>query len=203
MVWKQKQGTGEILLPVDVDETPSDSVPTRRRLRAELFLHGYGIAATAGAKYARSFQMRNTSGLTDYYLFYATNNPLGLRKMKEAMWRVDETGEFTFSDATNPNQLILIGREPRFDVLAKQLNDHFRGREIALSEIEEFVLAETPFRETHYKRVLKALELSDPPGLELLAGPYGRKRGTFPSPSMRLRSLSETITPSRGSFGQF
>jgi three-Cys-motif partner protein len=160
---------------------PSD----RNRFLHDLYLRQ--LKETAGAKYARSFQMRNTSGLTDYYLFYATNNPLGLRKMKEAMWRVDETGEFTFSDATNPNQLILIGREPRFDVLAKQLNDHFRGREIALSEIEEFVLAETPFRETHYKRVLKALELSDPPGLELLAGPYGRKRGTFPPPSMKLR----------------
>ena len=42
---KQKQGTGEIPLPVDGDDTPGDTVPTRRRLRAELFLHGYGISA--------------------------------------------------------------------------------------------------------------------------------------------------------------
>src|SRR5271167_2990024 len=44
MVGKQKQGTGEIPLPVDGDETPGDSVPTHRRLRAELFLYGYGIS---------------------------------------------------------------------------------------------------------------------------------------------------------------
>ena len=131
--------------------------------------------------------MRNASGLTDYYLFYATDNLLGLRKMKEAMWRVDESGEFTFSDATNPNQLVLIGKEPRYDFLAKQLQDHFRGREVELSKIEEFVLAETPFRETHYKRVLKALEFSNPPSLNVVEGPKDRRRGTFPSPSMRLR----------------
>jgi hypothetical protein len=103
------------------------------------------------------------------------------------MWRVDESGEFTFSDATDQDQLVLIGREPRFDVLAKQLQDRFRGRVIARSEIEKFVLAETAFRETHYKRVLKELELSEPPALQVVEAPVGRKRGTFPSPSMTLR----------------
>src|SRR5215467_14868849 len=44
IVGKQKQGTSEMSLPVDGDETPGDSVPTRRRLRAELFLYGYGIS---------------------------------------------------------------------------------------------------------------------------------------------------------------
>jgi hypothetical protein len=28
----------------------------------------------------------------DYFLFFATNNELGLKKMKDAMWRVDESG---------------------------------------------------------------------------------------------------------------
>ena len=39
--------------------------------------------------------MRNAAGITDYYLFYAANSPLGLKKMKEAMWKVDVSGEFT------------------------------------------------------------------------------------------------------------
>ena len=47
----------------------------------------------AGAKYVRSFQMRNEKDGIDYYLFYATNNPVGLSRMKDAMWKVDETGE--------------------------------------------------------------------------------------------------------------
>src|SRR5271168_4337055 len=126
-------------------ELPSD----RNRFLHDLYLHQ--LKEAARAKYIRSFQMRNASGLTDYYLFYATNNLLGLRKMKEAMWRVDESGEFTFSDATDARQLLLIGKEPRYDMLEKQLRDQFRGRVIPRSEIENFVLAETPFRETHYK----------------------------------------------------
>jgi hypothetical protein len=124
---------------------PSD----RNRFLHDLYLRQ--LKEVAGAKYARSFQMRNASGLTDYFLFYATNNLLGLQKMKEAMWRVDESGEFMFSDATDARQLLLIGKEPRYDVLEKQLRDRFRGRVITRSEVENFVLAETPFRETHYQ----------------------------------------------------
>jgi hypothetical protein len=48
--------------------------------------------------------------VTDYYLFYATNELLGLEKMKEAMWKADESGEFRFSDATDPNQLVIFER---------------------------------------------------------------------------------------------
>jgi len=167
-------------------EGPQLGLPSdRNRFLHDLYLRQ--LKEVAGAKYARSFQMRNASGLTDYFLFYATNNLLGLQKMKEAMWRVDESGEFMFSDATDARQLLLIGKEPRYDVLEKQLRDRFRGRAITRSEVENFVLAETPFRETHYKRVLKALELSDPAALKVMAAPEGRKRGTFPSPSMMLR----------------
>ena len=33
---------------------------------------------------------------------------LALKKMKEAMWAADPTGEFRFSDATDPSQGILF-----------------------------------------------------------------------------------------------
>jgi hypothetical protein len=36
--------------------------------------------------------MSNSRDVTDYFLFYATNELLGLKKMKEAMWKVDESG---------------------------------------------------------------------------------------------------------------
>jgi three-Cys-motif partner protein len=159
----------------------------RNRFLHDLYL--CQLKEAARAQYVRSFQMQNASGLTDYYLFYATNNPLGLRKMKEAMWRVDESGEFTFSDATDARQLLLIGKEPRYDLLERQLRDQFRERAIPLAEIENFVLTETPFRETHYKGVLKTLEFSDPPALVVMEAPKGRRRGTFPSASMMVRFL--------------
>ena len=157
-------------------------------------LYGRQLRDAAGAKYVRSFEMRNERDVVDYHLFYATNNILGLKKMKEAMWRVDQGGEFRFSDATDPNQAVLFGNEPRFDLLQRQLIAHFRGRDASVEEIEEFVLAETAFRETHYKRqVLRPLELTEPSMIQVIDPPPGRKRGTYPErfKSMRLRFRSD------------
>ncbi|MEE9544504.1 MAG: hypothetical protein V3V55_02770, partial [Rhodospirillales bacterium] len=127
------------------------------------------------------------SDVTDYYLFYATNNLRGLQKMKEAMWKVDESGEFTFSDATDPNQLVLFGKEPQVETLRREIMGRFQGRETTVGELKEFVLAETAFRETHFRRVPKPLEMSDPPRLDVVEPPEGRKRGTYGSESLRLR----------------
>jgi three-Cys-motif partner protein len=165
------------------------SLPTpeaRNRFLHDLYVRQ--LKNAAGARYVRSFQMRNSTGLTDYYLFYATNNILGLKKMKEAMWKVDETGEFTFSDATDPNQMVLFSKEPRYELLSKLILTRFGGHEVALSAVEEFVVTETPFRETHYKQqVLKELELAQKPSVEVIDAPAGRKRGTYPYSNMKLR----------------
>jgi hypothetical protein len=57
-----------------------------------------------------------------------------------------------------------------------------------VGEIEEFVLTETAFRETHYRRqILKPLELAEPPAITVLNPPPGRRRGTFASADMRIR----------------
>ena len=139
-------------------------------------------------KYVRSFEMRNDRDVTDYYLFYATNYLLGLKKMKEAMWRVDISGEFRFSDATDPLQLVLFGDEPQFNVLKSQIVNWFQGRETTVGEVEEFVVSETAFRETHYKRqVLKTLETSQPPALIIIDPPAKRRPGDYPNPSQRVR----------------
>ncbi|HEY1934383.1 MAG TPA: three-Cys-motif partner protein TcmP [Acetobacteraceae bacterium] len=41
----------------------------------------------AGAKYVRSFEMRNERNVSDYFLYFASNNLLGLAKMKELCGR--------------------------------------------------------------------------------------------------------------------
>lgn len=153
-------------------------------------LYARQLNEVAGARYVRSFQMRNDRDVTDYYLFYGTNNLRGLAKMKEAMWRVDESGEFSFSDATDPNQMVLFTKEPQFDLLRQQITARFGGRQICVGEIEEFVLASTAFRETHYKRqILRPMELSDPPEIAVVAPPPKRKRGTYGDKSLRIQFL--------------
>ena len=158
----------------------------RNRQLHDLYLSQ--LRDSAGMKYVRSFEMRNDRDVTDYYLFYATNNMLGLKKMKEAMWRVDQSGEFRFSDATNPLQLVLFERKPQFDVLMSQIINRFHGQETTVGEIEEFVVSETAFRETHYKtQILKPLETSKPPRLVAIDSPPTRKLGTYRDPSLKLR----------------
>ena len=158
----------------------------RNRFLHDLYLQQ--LKQAARAKYVRSFEMRNERDVVDYYLFHATNHILGLARMKEAMWKVDETGEFFFSDATDPDQLVLFEKKPRYEILRKQLQKRFSGRVVSVGEIEEFVLAETAFRKSDYKvQVLKPLELAAPPMIEPVDPPPNRRRGTYGDRSLRLR----------------
>jgi three-Cys-motif partner protein len=142
------------------------------------------LTQAAGAKFVRSFGMRNERNSMDYFLFFATNNELGLRKIKEAMWRVDEGGTYTFSDATDPNQSVLFAAEPDRQLLSRSLVQKFAGTETSPDEIEKFVVRETPFRETHYKKVLQSLENA---GVIIPVDPAPtRRRGTYGDGKMRL-----------------
>ena len=79
------------------------------------------------ATFVRFFEMRDRQNRTQYYLFFATNHERGHIKMKEAMWGVDPDGEFRFSDATDPNQLVLFDSDPTA-ILARQLYTAFGAR---------------------------------------------------------------------------
>lgn len=151
-------------------EETSPSV--RNRCLHDLYLQQ--LREAAGASYVRSFEMSNARDVTDYYLFYATNELLGLKKMKEAMWKVDESGEFRFSDATDPNQLILFEKSPNLRALQEAMLAKFSGGEASIAEIERFVLLETAFRESHFRGILKTLE-RDTGRLKVVQEPYLRR----------------------------
>ncbi len=74
---------------------------------------------SAKARYVRSFEMRNQRDVSDYFLYFVSNNLLGSTKMKEAMWKVDPGGGVSFTDATNFDQTVLV--QPEFD------RRHLRG----------------------------------------------------------------------------
>lgn len=140
------------------------------------------LKESARARYVHAFEMRNADNRVDYFLFFATNNALGLKKMKEAMWKVDASGGYRFSDATDPSQIVLFTAEPDGLDLERRIRAHFGDREVPVDDLEEFVVTETPYRETHFKKqVLKRLELDSPPQLEIVEAPEGRRRGQYPS----------------------
>ena len=132
------------------------------------------------AKYVRSFKMVNKSNSTDYFLFFGSNNILGLEKMKEAMWKADPQGEFTFSDYTDASGLMNLFDLPNHDLLKSQIKTKFAGIETPVETIHDFVVAETAFLPSHFKTpVLKPMEASG----ELEAfrkDGKARRRGTFP-----------------------
>lgn len=153
------------------------------------------LRQAAGARYVRSFEMANKNDATDYFLFFATNSRKGIQKMKEAMWKVDESGTFRFSDATaGAAQLSLpFTAKPDFAALRRDIVKWFAGQVATVAEVEEFVLANTPFRETHYKKhALAELERN---GLVVPVEPkQGRRTGTYADPGMKLRFVPITLT---------
>ena len=101
--------------------------------------------------------MRNARNVSDYFLYFVSNNRLGLAKMKEAMWKVDPGGGYSFSDATNFDQAVLFQPEPDRRELRRLIADRFAGRQATVNRVELFVLENTPFHAQHYRKVLAAM----------------------------------------------
>jgi three-Cys-motif partner protein len=163
-----------------------DLVGLQKKSERRTAIHDlYQRQLETGAKYVRSFEMRNKNDATDYFLFFATNNVTGLKKMKEAMWKADPAGDFTFSDATVSTQLQLFEKKPDLRALERALVSAFEGSEPSIADIETFVVERTPFRETHYKPLLAELEKKG--RLEPVGPKPGRRRGTFSDATMRVK----------------
>lgn len=106
----------------------------------------------SGAKHILPFEMEDSGGRTEYFLFFCTNSLAGVSKMKHAMWSVDPTGNFRYAYAGDPNQLRLLDVEPDFEQLRDEIATEFKGTSVVVEKVEEFVLLNTPFLDTHYKR---------------------------------------------------
>jgi three-Cys-motif partner protein len=144
-------------------------------------LYQQQLRSAAGIRHVLAFEMRNQADNLDYILFFGTNSVDGLKKMKESMWKVDPVAGFTFSDATDPGQVVMFTGEPDKVDIQRRLVDQFSGRVVPVEAVEAFILEATPYRETHYKAVLKAMESADPSMLTVISAKMGRKRGTFPA----------------------
>lgn len=159
-----------------------DVIPEKDPKKRMEILHGIykeQLEKEAGIKYVRSFKMMNKMNKTDYFLFFGTNMLMGLEKMKEAMWRVDKSGNFQFNDATyNTFQGILFEPSPRLSELKKIIIEKFKGKSVSSKQLGDFIVINTPFLRSHYKTsILRPMESASPPTIEV----SNRKRnGTYP-----------------------
>jgi len=109
------------------------------------------------ARFVRYFEIRDCHGKTIYYLFFASNHPLGHKKIKEAFWKTDPSSGFCFSDATDPNQLVLleVDETPK---LAENIEMQFTHKRVAVGDILKYVEERTAFLAKHMRAALKLLE---------------------------------------------
>jgi three-Cys-motif partner protein len=137
------------------------------------------------ARFVRYFELRNQDDRVVYYLFFATNNSIGHLKMKEAMWKVDPFGEFTFSDSTDPNQQILFTNSS-VAPLVVELASKFRGvGQLPVSLVETHVQDDTGYLRKHMGEALEQLESTGQ--LKVAESKIDGKRrraGTYPNEAL-------------------
>ncbi len=101
-----------------------------------------------GAELVRSFEMVNKFNQTEYFLVFGTNHWRGMEVMKEAMWKVDPTGQYQFSDLTDPNQSLLLdySAEPMWAAEAREMVwKGFRGLTATCLDVHRFLVERTPY----------------------------------------------------------
>ena len=105
-----------------------------------------------------SLAMKRQDKSTIYYLVYATRHIKGIEAMKNAMWKWD-------SDAA---EALCSKAEPIEAQLLRYLQTKLQGELFSISEIEEFILAHTPFKKGAGLAALMKLE--DNGGISLEEG---------------------------------
>ncbi|MGW4504931.1 three-Cys-motif partner protein TcmP [Streptomyces sp. NPDC004436] len=117
------------------------------------------LSEVCGLTYVQSFAMINRIGHIGYYLFHGTRDVKGVELMKDAMWKVDPGGGFTFSDRLAGQDVLFTESDIDVTPLRSALLENFRGRTVDIAKLEEFTLINTPYRKTHLRKpVLSPLE---------------------------------------------
>src|SRR5215207_4603104 len=93
--------------------------------------------------------------------------------MKKAMWSVDDTGKFLFSDKHSGQFNLLPGFDQKW--LAGALHSALAGRQMSVEEVRHYVLTETPCYT--YTEALTQLERNGE--IEIVSAPPERRKGSF------------------------
>ncbi len=148
-------------------------LPESKRQAGMLAAYETALEKKAGVRYRCRFDMRDKNDKLLYWLFFCSSSPRGLEEMKRAMWKVDETGQFHFSDRHAGQPFLLKGFTQEW--LAGALFDQFDGQELTVRAIFEHVLVHTPCYQ--YNTALGHLERSG--DAAMVNPPEKRRRGSF------------------------
>ena len=119
------------------------SMPMTKLAAAVLSLYKQKLRALRDVRYVFPFAMNTRQGQINYHLVFASQHPIGLEKMKEAMKAVDKTGSYSFSDDS-------VGQEFLFDLDAPtewsaKMQAALGGAWRPYADYRDYALNETPF----------------------------------------------------------
>lgn len=158
----------------------SDNASFHEQCRAALALYKRRLRSLEKVRYVFSFEMTKTGSTPDYFLIFASQHPTGLEKMKEAMKKMDQTGEYRFSDAHIGRQTLF--RFDRPDDFAPRLFEHFAGQHASYSDLRDYALNETPF--VNPKSMLRILEMETNSRITVHGRNPKSRRGTYADEDM-------------------
>lgn len=125
--------------------------------------------------YIQSFAMYDHRGKRVYDLFYCTREPIGLDRMKGAMWNVAPSGDFSFRDRF-ADQEVIFGKSVDTAPLRSALLQQFSNQSVTIEAIVDYVIVSTPYTSSHVKRyTLAPMQRGG-----LVTSPNQRKMATFP-----------------------
>jgi hypothetical protein len=95
--------------------------------------------------------------------------------MKNAMWHVDGSGSFEYSDITNPDQPYLFDNDQiAGEAYARELQVFFSGKTVSKKNLDDFTKQHQHYINKHLTVALNSLAGEDPPKVTV----RGKKRGT-------------------------
>jgi hypothetical protein len=76
---------------------------------------------------------------------------------------------------------MLFSPEPDYCQLKSLILSTFKGKSVSVEELQNFIITQTSFLSTHYKRqILSPMEKTDPPEIMIRCPGKKRRRGTYP-----------------------
>jgi three-Cys-motif partner protein len=159
------------------------NLPERKRQRFLLTAYQQAVRDRVKDAFVQSFGMYDKNGVLLYWLVFCSCHLRGLEEMKKAMWYVDNTGEFRFSDKDDPDQLKLLELSYGQDWLAEELRSRLAGQTMTVGDVKAHVLTQTPCY--LYREALGIIEMNN--SLQVLNAPPRRRKGTFSDDNMRVR----------------
>lgn len=125
-----------------------------------LLQHYRETVRTVGFSHVLDFELVDRRGQA-LYLVFGTTHEKGLRKMKEAMWEVDDVTGVGYRDPRDPDQETLnIEFEPQTAPLRRLLVDYMLAlpkRQAAVHQLRHFALFQTVYKESQVKPVVEEM----------------------------------------------